>query len=129
MEENKDKRTERITIRFTKVELGKIEEKCKSTLCRKLSEYVRQVLLKRPVTVVTRDRSADELLVELGRLRSELGRAGSNFNQATKKLNSLSQISEFRSQLQGQQKQNEELLGAVNAINSLIDKLAERWLR
>ena len=43
-----------------------------STTCRKLSEYVRKVLLHKPVTVNYRNQSADEVLSALNQLKKEL---------------------------------------------------------
>jgi hypothetical protein len=63
-------------------------------MCRSLSEYSRNVLLGKKVTVIYRDRSMDEVLEEFILLRQELNFIGNNFNQAVKKLNSMAGMPE-----------------------------------
>ncbi|NIJ52205.1 DNA-binding transcriptional regulator GbsR (MarR family) [Dyadobacter arcticus] len=90
---------------------------------------MRLVLLNKPVSVVTRDQSADDLMREVTRVRVEVSRLGNNSNQATKRLHTLSQISEFRSHLEQQNSQNEEILAVLEQVKSVINKLADQWLR
>ncbi|MCF0065669.1 plasmid mobilization relaxosome protein MobC [Dyadobacter chenwenxiniae] len=129
MEGKETNKTERVTLRLTPGELAQINKKCKSSTCRKLSEYMRLVLLSKPVSVVTRDRSADDLMLEVTKLRVELSRLGNNSNQATKRLHTLSQISEFRSHLEQQNSHNEEILWVLEQVKSIINKLADQWLQ
>ncbi|KAA0993394.1 plasmid mobilization protein [Dyadobacter aurulentus] len=129
MEGKETNKTERVTLRLTPGELARINKKCKSSTCRKLSEYMRLLLLGKPVSVVTRDRSADELMLEVTRLRVELSRLGNNSNQATKRLHALSQIAEFRDHLHRQDSHNEEVLSVLGQVKLVINKLADRWLQ
>lgn len=129
METKQTKRTKRVTIRFAPAELEKIEKKCKSTTCRKLSEYIRLVLLDKAVTVLTRDQSKDEIMREITGLRAELHRIGVNSNQVTKKLHTLSQVAEFRAYLQQQETFNSELIRRVEEANLVINELADLWLQ
>ncbi|WP_229211787.1 plasmid mobilization protein [Dyadobacter arcticus] len=129
MEGKESNKTKRVTIRLSPGELARIEKKCKSSTCKKLSEYMRLVLLNKPVSVVTRDQSADDLMREVTRVRVEVSRLGNNSNQATKRLHTLSQISEFRSHLEQQNSQNEEILAVLEQVKSVINKLADQWLR
>jgi hypothetical protein len=129
MGEKQKNKTRKITIRLAPAEFVQIEKKCKSSTCRKLSEYVRLVLLSRPVTVITRDQSRDEMMLEVTKLRTELNHIGNNFNQATRRLHSLSQINEFRSHLHQQEEQNTTLIQRIKEVNSIINKLADQWLQ
>ncbi|MCF2496753.1 plasmid mobilization protein [Dyadobacter chenhuakuii] len=129
MEGRETNKTERITLRLTPGELARINKKCKASTCRKLSEYMRLVLLSKPVTTITRDRSVDELVLEVTKLRVELSRLGNNSNQATKRLHTLSQISEFRDHLLRQESHNEEVLSVLEQVKVIINKLADQWLR
>ena len=87
-------RSRRVTIRFTGDEYNKLQRQCKDTTARKLSDYLRKVLLHQKVTTVTRDRSLDDLVAELIQLRRELNALGNNFNQAVKRLHTLDRIEE-----------------------------------
>lgn len=129
MRENDKNRTKRITLRLTAREYTRIEIKCKSSTCRKLSEYIRLVLFNKPVTVLERNQSLDELMEELIKIRTELNGIGNNFNQTVKKLYTLSQISEFRIWIQQQEQQKELLFGKIEQVKKMISKLADQWLQ
>lgn len=58
-------------------------------MCKKLSEYSRQVLLGKPITVLYRNESMDKILEELALLRKELNAVGNNLNQTVHKLHSV----------------------------------------
>ena len=55
----------KVTVRFTPAEYKKIYTSFKSTTKRKLSEYIRSVLLLKPVTVYTRSQSFDDFVAEI----------------------------------------------------------------
>ena len=59
-------------MRFKPEEYSKVTISFKATTKKKLSEYIRFVLLEKPVTVYTRDQSVDDLMSELVQLRKEL---------------------------------------------------------
>lgn len=86
MEEN---RTRRITIRFTPEEYKLIEKRFQESMFRKISEYSRALMLQKPVRVIHRDKSMDDVQEELILLRKELNYIGNNFNQTVYKLNSV----------------------------------------
>jgi hypothetical protein len=83
-----------VNIRLKPDEYNTLENRFKKTMFRKMSEYSRNVLLGKKVTVIYRDRSMDEVLEELILLRQELNSIGNNFNQAVKKLNSVAGMPE-----------------------------------
>ncbi len=96
MREKNSFRTRIIGLRLTPGEYDQIEKKCKNSNTGKLSEYVRRVLLNKPITVYQRNQSLDDFMTEMMQLRSELNGIGNNFNQAVKKLHTLQQIPEFK---------------------------------
>ena len=129
MESKENRKTKRFTIRLSKAEFEYISRKCKSSTCRKLSEYVRIVLLGKTAITVTRNGSLDELMGEMTRVRAELNRIGVNANQATKRLHTLTQINEFRTHLEQQEHHNLNLQKAISEALVVINKLADQWLR
>lgn len=86
MEELKDNRTKVITLRLTPAEYDQLNSRFKATTCRKLSDYLRKVLLTGKVTVLTRNKSLDDFMTEMIELRNQLSTIGNNFNQAVRKL-------------------------------------------
>ncbi|MDB5119769.1 MAG: hypothetical protein JWN56_987 [Sphingobacteriales bacterium] len=82
-------RTKWVNIRLTPAEFKTIQHAYKKTKFRKISEYIRDVILEKDITLIYRDQSMDDMLEELIQLRKELNAVGVNFNQAVKKLNSV----------------------------------------
>lgn len=129
MEDKNLNRTKRIICRLTPSEYTKIEKKWKASTCRKLSEYVRRRLFDKPVVTTYRNSSQDDLLAELTKLRNELNAVGNNFNQAVKKLHSLSQIAEFKSWLITYEVEKKILQNNVDEVRNNIKKILEIWLQ
>ncbi|MGN6214516.1 plasmid mobilization protein [Parafilimonas sp.] len=129
MEGQHSNRTRIIGLRLTPDEYAKIEKKWKASTCRKLSDYVRHSLFDKPVVTTYRNSSQDDLMTELTRLRSELNAVGNNFNQAVKKLHTLSQIAEFRSWLIAYEVEKKILSNKVDEVRNNIKKMLEIWLQ
>ena len=89
MKKTEENRSRRIITRLKPEEYKVIQDRFKKTMLRKMSEYTRNVLLEKTITVTHRDQSMDEVLEELILLRKELNAIGINFNQAVRKLNSV----------------------------------------
>jgi len=89
MKKTEENRSRRIITRLKPQEYKVIQDRFKKTMLRKMSEYTRNVLLEKTITVTHRDQSMDEVLEELILLRKELNAIGINFNQAVRKLNSV----------------------------------------
>jgi MobC-like protein len=87
---DKSKRQKWLHLRVTDEEYSKLQKAYKGTICRKFSEYLRDVLFHRSITVYYRNRSADEFLTVACRLKNELTSIGKNFNQVVKKVNTSS---------------------------------------
>jgi hypothetical protein len=129
MKEKKSNRTRLVGIRLTPSEYAKLEGKCARTTCRKLSEFLRLLIFNRPVNVIERNGSHDHMIGELSELREELNRLGNNFNQATRRLNAVNQISEFRNWIASYESEKMRLFSILHHIKSQTDKLADRWLQ
>jgi hypothetical protein len=122
-------RTRTIGLRLTPEEYAKIEAKWKASTCRKLSDYVRCRLFDKPVTTTFRNQSVDDFMLEMSRLRTELNHMGNNFNQAVKRLHTLSQIAEFRNWLIIYEVEKITLFNKVDEIKKQVQKIAEKWLQ
>ncbi|MFB3390207.1 plasmid mobilization relaxosome protein MobC [Flavobacterium sp. LAR06] len=122
-------RTRIAAVRFTTAEYAVLERRFKATTCRQMSEYLRNCLLNKPVTVRRRDASLDEFMLEYIRLRKELTALGNNFNQSVKKLHTLQQIPEFRQWIVSTAAQRERLLSQVEQIREMTWKITRKWLQ
>ena len=122
-------RTRIIGLRLTPEEYVKIERKWKSSSCRKLSDYARRKLFDKPMVSTYRNQSVDDFMAEMVLLRAELNHIGNNFNQAVKRLNTLNQITEFRSWLIAYEVEKKTLFNKVDEIKKHVQKIAESWLQ
>lgn len=118
-----------IHVHFAEAEFDKVMRFYKTTTKRNLSEYVRSVLLEKPVTVYTRDQSIDDMLALFISLRNELSAIGNNYNQAVKKLHTMDSIEEIKAWAEASEEHRELLMEKVAQINSKIAQLSDKWLQ
>jgi hypothetical protein len=124
----KENASRKVTIRFTPTEYTKLYTAFRQTTKRKISEYLRAVLLEKPVTVYTRSRSLDAFINEIIRLRQELAAVGNNFNQAVKRLHVLSYTEEVKKWTVFTENLQQNVSTKVNAINQKIAQISDTWL-
>ena len=122
-----EKRTRKLTVRFTQTEYEKLEKKFQNTTSSQLSHYVRHVLLEKPVVVKYRNQSLDAFMEEIILLKQELNAIGNNFNQAVKKLHVLKQIPEFRSWLATNETRQQRLMQQTDLIQQRISQISDKW--
>ena len=125
----KSKLTRKVTIRFKSEEYSKVNASFSKTTKRKLSEYIRYVLLEKPVTIYTRSESIDDLMAELIFLKNELSAIGNNFNQAVKRLHTMGDKQDLNSWLILNEKDKENFFKKVEEINQKITQLSDQWLQ
>jgi len=124
---NKSKATRKVTIRFTAEEYRKIDTAFKNTTKKKLSQYIRFVLLQKPVTVYTRNQSLDNLMAEMILLRNELSASGNNFNQAVKRLHTMSHFSEMKTWVIQNEISKENFFKKMEEIKEKITQMFDKW--
>ena len=129
MERENSNRTRIIGVRLTPDEYAKIEARWKTSTCRKLSDYVRRRLFDKPLTATYRNLSMDDCMSELSLLTKELNHIGNNFNQAVKRLQTLSQIAEFKNWLMAYEVEKRTLFNKVDEVKKQVQKMAELWLQ
>jgi hypothetical protein len=112
-----------ISIRVKPAEYTVIYGFFKTTTCKKLSQYIRKVLLNKPVVILYRDESSREILTALNQISRELSAVGNNFNQTVHKLHTLDHIPEIKlwaslteSSRQNVVKKIEEIRISINQI-------------
>lgn len=129
MKEHKKNRTRWLHLRLSEQEYKLLQKYFAESLCPKLSDFARKNLLRKPVVLKYRNQSLDDTIAELTRLRSELNPIGNNFNQAVKKLHSLSQISDLKMWILSFETDKKILFNAIEDIRLTIRNLAEKWLQ
>ena len=117
-----------LTIRLNEPEEKKLLDYFQKSSAPALSEYARDVLLKKPVTIVYRNASADEWLEEMILLRKELNAIGNNFNQAVHKLHTLDHIPEVKLWAIQNEMNKNEFFAKVKEILFRMNEIYELWL-
>ena len=129
MEKENSNRTRKITLRLTREEYVKIEQKYKASTCRKLSDYFRKLLFDKNITTTYRNQSLDDFTEETILLRKELNAIGSNLNQVVKKLHTLQQIPEFRVWIISFEIDRKIINDKIEGIKSHTSKITDKWLQ
>ena len=111
------------------LEYKKIDLAYRQTTKRKFSEYIRAILLDKPVTVYTRSKSLDDGLAVLRELNRELAAIGNNLNQAVKRLHTLGHISEVVSWSKSAEKVYDQVKEQQSKIEQQIRQIFSEWLR
>lgn len=114
-------------IRLKPGEYEQLEKRFKKTRLRSLSEYARNVLLEKPVTVNYRDKAMDDVLEELILLRQELNAIGNNLNQAVRHINSAHGNADSRLWMNLLGVINSKLEPSINQIKERMNQYAELW--
>ncbi|SEP06209.1 plasmid mobilization relaxosome protein MobC [Flavobacterium sp. fv08] len=129
MEEKKNNRTRWLHLRLTPEEYKMIMVFYLQSTCRKLSEYARLQLLKKPVIGKFRNQSQDDLMTEIIALRSELNAIGNNFNQSVKRLHTLNDFAEFRQWTMRYELDKASIASKLESLKVSIGKIGELWLQ
>jgi len=121
--------TKRITIRLKEAEFNQLNEQFKKTTYRKFSDYLRRLMLDKPITVFYRNASADAFLTEMVGLKNELSALGNNFNQMVKRLHTFDHFSEIKSWAMINEFSKENLNKKMQDIREKLNLIYELWLQ
>jgi hypothetical protein len=94
-----------LSVRLTSEELEEVYQLSKTSTCRSLTEYVKKVLTKKPVTVKVRNQSQDDLLGAMIGIK-----------------NRLDQLAEH-----AQDKNSEAILREIAEVRMLIRESFDKW--
>lgn len=92
-----------------------------------MSEYTRDILLKKQITFIYRNKSMDDVLEELILIRKELNLVGNNFNQVVRKLNSVSDPSDAKPWEATLTVLRDELQPAIIHIKDRMNDFSDIW--
>jgi len=127
MSEQEDNRSRWYNIRLKPDEYNLLNGRFQKTQFRKLSEYMRSLLLEKPVTVIYRDKAMDDMLEEMVLLRQELNAIGNNLNQAMRNINGAHGNADNRLWLNLLSVINTKLEPAIKQIKERMNQYAEIW--
>ncbi|MEB0261825.1 plasmid mobilization relaxosome protein MobC [Mucilaginibacter sp. 10I4] len=127
MENEEENRSRILLTRLKPAEFTLLDNRFKKTRFRKLSEYIRSVLLEKPITVTYRDKSMDEVLEELILLRKELNAIGNNLNQVVRNINSANGHADTRLWVNLLGVINSKLEPSIIQIKDRMNKYADIW--
>lgn len=127
MGEKKSNKTKWIHLRLSETEYKKIEFGFSKSTNRKLSGYIRSVLLEKPVTIYTRNQSFDEFTTEMLALRQELNAIGNNFNQAVKRLHILSGDEEIKGWAVLNENSKQLFFKKIEEIDLKMIQISRQW--
>ena len=127
MKEEQNSRNKWIHLRLTEAEYKKIDLGFKQSTKRKVSQYVRNILLEKPITVYTRNQSYDDFVAEMILLRNELKAIGNNFNQVVKKLHTMDDDTEVKSWALINENSKQLFFKKMDEINLKIAQKSDEW--
>jgi hypothetical protein len=127
MKEKNPNRSRIVGLRFTAIEFKKVHTAFSQTTFRKLSGYLRNVILDKPVTVYTRNQSYDEFVAVMIGLKVELNAIGNNINQAVKKLHVMQHDEEIKAWALIHQNNQQILFKKIVEIEFNISQIAAQW--
>jgi hypothetical protein len=122
-------KTKWLHVRLSEEEHKKIQAHFKKTTCRKLSEYTRNKMLDKHLTLCYRNQSLDDVMAELIPLRKSLFALSNNFNQAVHKLNTMQQSDYAERWIKSFEQSQMDVVRQVEEASNSIKKIAESWLQ
>jgi hypothetical protein len=127
MENQDENRSKILLTRLKPSEYQSIYGAFRKTRFRKLSEYSRSILLNKPVVIIYRDKSMDDMLEELALLRKELNAIGNNLNQAVRQINSAHGQADGRLWLNLLSVIGSKVDPAIGQIKERMQNFSELW--
>ncbi|WP_159477599.1 plasmid mobilization protein [Dyadobacter sp. 3J3] len=129
MKEENNNRNKWLHVRLTESEYKQIHEQFAKTTDLKVSDFVRKKILGKLIIGSYRDASMDAFMEELIMLKNGLSAIGNNFNQAVKRLHTLSKIKEFEQWLVSYELDRRRLFKQLDEAQDFIKKMADKWLQ
>jgi len=126
----KEKLSERITLRFTKDEMKGFNDRVKITYnLSKVTDLLRNIILKRKIIVYTKNKDLEDLVSEIAKLRSEMNAIGVNFNQIAKRVNTYDDHFIIKKEFPEIQKTFDKFIEIQKELGLKFDLVADEWLR
>jgi len=128
MTEQKQLRIKHMHVKLNEAELKKLRENFANSTKRNQSEYIRSLLMGKPMTVYTRNKSLDDFLNEMILLRRELHAIGKDFHQSVQKFQLSMQFPELQALAILNEKSKELLYKKIEEIEDKIIQIDNQCL-
>lgn len=123
------KREKWLHLRLTEDEYKSLTEQFEKSTETKLSRYARKVFLAKPVNIIYRNGSQDDLVDVLIKVQNDLNGVANNYNQMVHKLHMADTSEELRVWVARYENEKSRLFAIIAEVKSIIAKGAETWLR
>jgi predicted nucleic acid-binding Zn-ribbon protein len=126
---NNSQKNRCISVGLTSAEYSKIELQYKASICRNRSEYIRNLIWNRPVTILYRNQSLDDLIEEIVILNRETNTLKSDLSTTLERLYRLKDETKFKESLQGTEIKIASLHKKMDEVKNQIEKIVDKWLQ
>ena len=116
-------------IRLDEDEYKLLTDNFSRTTEKKLSRYARKIFLAKPVTVIHRDGSLDELIAVLVKVQNDLNGIANNYNQMVHRLHISDTDMQVKAWITEYEKQRETLFDTIENTKQIISEGAKLWLQ
>jgi hypothetical protein len=127
MKKENNNRCRWLTVRLNDEEYKALERYYRNSTCRALSEYARNLLLRKPITLYYRNATGDELLSVLIEYKNSLTTIEKSFGQMTKKLSSMESTAEVKVWALLNEASKQELFKKVEEIKNRLNQFYQLW--
>lgn len=129
MKEEKNNRLKWLTVRVSESEYAAIQKQFQQTKERKLSVYVRNILLGKPMIKEVRNTSLQEVIAVLIRMQKDLNGIANNYNQMVHRLHISNTKAELKAWIDLYEREKKKLFFDIELISDYIRKTSEKWLQ
>lgn len=127
--EKDERKTRWLHVRLSEQEEKDLDRAWKKTTERQKSDYVRKIILGKPMIGAVRNQSLQDIYAELSILRKDLNGMANNFNQVVKKLHTWPRDRTIDQWMLTFRIEEKNLLKAVEEMKSFISQTASKWLQ
>lgn len=93
-----------------------------------MSSLIRDIIYNKPIKIITKDQTFDNLMEELSKLRTEIRAIGVNINQITRLFNTYPETTRKVFYARMAFKEYLAIQPKIDELITLISKLAKKWL-
>lgn len=119
--------TAEITCNVTPEDYAKIKQRYQSSTCRSVSEYTRNILLNKPITLLYRDQSLDDLIEEIVVLNNEINILKNKQQELIEKLDQYPEIQGLRESLKMLEQVTQMFCQRITEIKVQFEKITSKW--
>lgn len=109
-------------------EYAKIELQYKASTCRNKSEYIRNLIYNRPITMLYRNQSLDDLIEEITILNKEINTIKNELSKTLEIMCMHKNSSEFHQKIQEIELKIANLHQIIDQVKNQMIKITDKWL-